>query len=62
MLGVVLQEPELPLLLPGLCRFMGACAVDLLNFNLPWLSNKVFPDLPCVDKEILQLLQRQGVL
>lgn len=43
MLGLVLRKLELPLLLPDLCRFMGACPVDLLNLNLPEHPNKVLP-------------------
>lgn len=41
-LGVVLHQPELPWLLPDLCRFVGARPVDLLNLNLPWHPNEVF--------------------
>ena len=60
MLGLVLRKPELPLLLPDVCRFMGACPVDLLNLNLPRHPNNVLLALPCVDKErLLRLLQRQ---
>lgn len=61
-LGVVLHKPELPLLLPDLCRFMGACLVGLPNLNLLGTQIRCSLDLPCVDKERLWLLQRQDVL